>query len=53
MVKEFGPVRCVGGGAKDVHHHEVLYVELLAPWLLQLVDVVPINQFIIYFVKPS
>ena len=41
MVKEPGPVLGVGGGAEDVHHHEVLDVELLAPRLLQLVDVVP------------
>ena len=41
MIKELGPVFCVGGGPKDVHHHEVLDVVLLPPWLFQLVDIVP------------
>ena len=41
MIKEPGPVFCVGGGPKDVHHHEVLDVVLLPPWLFQLVDIVP------------
>ena len=41
MIKEFCSVVSVGGGAKDVHHHEVLDVVVFAPRLLQLVDVVP------------
>ena len=44
MVKELGPVLCVGGGAEDVHHHEVLDVVLLAPGLFQLVNIVPANE---------
>ena len=41
MIKELRPVLGVGGGAEDVHHHEVLDVVLLPPWLLQLVNIVP------------
>ena len=41
VVEELGPVVGVGGGAEDVHHHEVLDVVLFSPWLLQLVDIVP------------
>ena len=41
MVKELCPVLRVCGGAEDVHHHEVLDVVLLPPWLLQLVNIVP------------
>ena len=41
MVEELGPVVGVGGGAEDVHHHEVLDVVLFPPRLLQLVDIIP------------
>ena len=41
MVEQLRPVVGVGGGAEDVHHHEVLDVVLLPPWLFQLVDIVP------------
>ena len=41
VVEQLGPVVSVGGGAEDVHHHEVLDVVLLPPGLLQLVDIVP------------
>ena len=43
VVKEFCSVVSVGGGAKDVHHHEVLDVVVLPPRLFQLVNVVPTN----------
>ena len=48
MVKQLRPVLSVGGGAEDVHHHEVLDVVLLSPRLLQLVDVIPAMQNIEY-----
>ena len=41
VVKELCPVLGVSGGAEDVHHHEVLDVELLPPRLFQLVNIVP------------
>ena len=44
MIKEPGPVFCVGGCPKDVHHHEVLDVKLLPPRLFQLVNIVPANR---------
>ena len=44
VVEQLGPVLGVGGGSEDVHHHEVLDVELLAARLVQLVDVVPGRQ---------
>ena len=44
MVKELCPVLGVSGGAEDVHHHEVLDVELLPPRLFQLVNIVPANR---------
>ena len=40
MVEQLGPVVGVGGGAEDVHHHEVLDVVLFPPRLLQLVDII-------------
>ena len=48
VVEQLGPVVGVGGGAEDVHHHEVLDVVLLSPRLLQLVDVIPAMQNIEY-----
>ena len=41
VVEQLGPVVGVGGGAEDVHHHEVLDVVLFPPRLLQLVDIIP------------
>lgn len=43
MVEEFGPVGRVVGGTKDVHHHEVLDVVMLAA-VLQLIDVAAANS---------
>ena len=43
VIKEFCSVVSVGGGTKDVHHHEVLDVVVLPPRLFQLVNVVPTN----------
>ena len=51
MVKQLRPVLSVGGGAEDVHHHEVLDVVLLSPRLLQLVDVIPAMQNIEYDIQ--
>ena len=42
MVEQLGPVVGVGGGAEDVHHHEVLDVVLLPTGLLQLVNIIPV-----------
>ena len=42
MIEELGPVGGVVGGPEDVHHHEVLDVEVLSA-LFQLVDVAPAN----------
>ena len=41
MVEQLRPVVGVGGGAEDVHHHEVLDVVVLPTGLLQLVDIIP------------
>ena len=41
VVEQLGPVLGVGGGAEDVHHHEVLYVVLLSSRLVQLVNIIP------------
>ena len=42
MVEQLSPVVGVGGGAEDVHHHEVLDVVMLPSRLLQLVNIVPV-----------
>ena len=42
VVEQLGPVVGVGGGAEDVHHHEVLDVVMLPSRLVQLVNIVPV-----------
>ena len=42
MVEQLRPVVGVGGGAEDVHHHEVLDVVVLPSRLVQLVNIVPV-----------
>ena len=42
VVEQLGPVVGVGGGAEDVHHHEVLDVVVLPTGLVQLVNVIPV-----------
>ena len=42
MIEQLGPILSIVGGSKDVHHHEVLDIEMLSP-LFQLVDVAATN----------
>ena len=44
VVEQLGPVVGVGGGAEDVHHHEVLDVVMLPTGLLQLVNIIPVTN---------